>query len=690
MMTTEGDSTKPVPDTSTNSGRKGIESIISAGQGDLKPQSVVPNTTVVSPAIVRKPKSVQMSPLQQVDLVKIKILENEKMKQFSGNTFPNSVFPQFPLNIYQNKNLLTKDSNQKAPFTIPPLQKNMGPPVNKPPPSINVPPQAKNVPFPVPNFSGSSYSTNTSSAIQPTASPVNIRNSFPHPAIKLPPALKHDVPAPEPFYFKDSETGSFGVRCVCGQPHIEGLLIQCDICGFWLHGLCVNIARETEKDSYLCPFCQGKKIRCKCGLTKDYNIPLVQCTQCRFWVHKSCENLDYGIIPTDFICSFCGEKIYTFPKVSLNPDVIGVQNDVVQIQIDRNEILQGIPDGSFKDMIIEDLNKGELSFCQTISKYFQEFTFYFFERASDFWKVFSQVFMLIFQCPRQQVFSAIDYLGFRLLYSINTNSQFAPITKLIHSESITEFLSNQTMPRIEKQPKNINLIQSEDGKVLSSAALDDGAYITDLPGFLMHFDEVKADQGIPNSCITITDMDISIDLAGSPMSIVSNIKRSFHFNCVLKLVKINGEIRVALYATRMSGPLGEERTRRGPAIPEKGELFLPFDGDIPFNIIKNDWKEKKARPKINKPRDPVVLSPPPVPIKTQNTKKKPKESKRIKNEEQKVDLTLLSGFLEDIIPPLPFLLFPDRESAERFQIQKSIKTRSRTTRTQNPTSYEEA
>ena len=97
----------------------------------------------------------------------------------------------------------------------------------------------------------------------------------------------------------------YGIRCVCGDPHDDGFLVQCEKCEMWLHGTCINYARNAKCDHFYCPFCLKTKIQCVCGKSMYYDIPLIQCQKCGNWSHKSCENIEYGIIPTDFMCTNC-------------------------------------------------------------------------------------------------------------------------------------------------------------------------------------------------------------------------------------------------------------------------------------------------------------------------------------------------------------------------------------------------
>lgn len=237
------------------------------------------------------------------------------------------------------------------------------------------------------------------------------------------------------------------------------------------------------------------------------------------------------------------------------------------------------------------------------------------------------------------------------------------------------------MPRLERTPVSIKLIfDPKEDTVRTAVALEDGAFIADLPGFLEHTDEVKCDDGIPRTCLLVTDNDVIVDMEGAAFPVANHIRRSFHFNCIVRLVRVNGEARVALYATRTKGPLSDEKSRRGIAISEGGELFLPFDGEIPYPIEKIEWKEKK-RPKQRSPvvtraRSPAPPSEPEVP-KPRRVSAHQRNSHKGNSVEGESRLTLLSGFLFDDIPTLPIVQLPDEEAVERYKNQKLHKERMR-------------
>ncbi|OHT00855.1 hypothetical protein TRFO_32373 [Tritrichomonas foetus] len=270
-----------------------------------------------------------------------------------------------------------------------------------------------------------------------------------------------------------------------------------------------------------------------------------------------------------------------------------------------------------------------------------------------------------------------------------------------NSESIEQFLTNLQAPRLEKKPNHVNIyIKEQEQGVYSPISLEDGAFITEIPGFLLHTDEIEADQGIPKSSLMITDSVVIIDTRNTIFEPFSKkFRRSFHFNSILKLVRIRGEIRVGLFATRMKGPLSEEKIRRGDAVPINGEIILPFDGDIPFPTEKIEWKDKRRRKITNNETIPSNNQPNNISNRqipnnhnmthnlnnnmimnnqSPNHKMKKKITQQIVAKRCQINpkLTLLSSFIDETIPQMPFIVLSDEEDIDIYKMHvEKIKTR---------------
>lgn len=480
------------------------------------------------------------------------------------------------------------------------------------------------------------------------------------------------TPVPEPIYIDDEDGNKFGMRCVCGKPDTEnsGLLVQCDKCQNWLHGMCVCVARTKAGEAYFCPFCLGRRITCPKGDNTRWDLPIIQCSRCGSWVHKSCEDLDYGIAPNPFVCSRCGGKEFGLPLAKMDQDVI-TPNKITFFECNKYEILQEIPDGRFRDMVTADFEKSEINLHETVGAYFQIFGPLFFEKKSEFWQCFVDTFSKIFACDKHVVMSVIDSYAVGLLYQRTGPLEYSPIpSKFTVSESIRGFVESTNTSKYDEMPQPAELYVGRDSFVHSKAALEDGQFICDLPGFCLHTDEINANNGLQKTCLTVTNKDVVVDLGQSSFNMAHNLARSFHYNTVVKLYKVSDEPRVGLFAARMKGPLSEEKSKKGPAIQADAVLYVPLDGDLPFVTQKIEWKDRRGRGRI------PARTKQPEPAVKQNGKKKQQRPRKGAPIETPVTLSLLSAFLEDIVPPIPIIVKTEKELEEIQRVENS-RTRGR-------------
>lgn len=68
---------------------------------------------------------------------------------------------------------------------------------------------------------------------------------------------------------KKSEDEEDIIRCICGIPRDEGLMIQCERCMVWQHIECVKV--EASVASYHCEVCVPRPV--------DYEIPMDDFTE---------------------------------------------------------------------------------------------------------------------------------------------------------------------------------------------------------------------------------------------------------------------------------------------------------------------------------------------------------------------------------------------------------------------------
>ena len=482
---------------------------------------------------------------------------------------------------------------------------------------------------------------------------------------------QHDMQPSEPIYYPDEDSGQYGIRCTCGDNHNNGQIVQCEKCQFWLHMVCVNIPRASSADHFYCPFCLERRLRCRCKKNKNYNFPIIQCSKCGMWVHKTCEGLGFGIAPKPFLCSSCHRLPFVLPTVSLSQQEKDLRDFNIFVEPNRFEIVNSIQDGPFKSMLEHDLSNSELNFFETIAKYYNKFCQHFFSnQASEFWKVFVSTFSQLFGCDPIVICTAIDRLTYRLLYAATYTPFPDKVEKFEYSESISNYVNNSSVQEYKTMPQQTQLALDMNGNVITPVQFNDGDYICDLPGFLMHTDEMPSDNGIPPICFAVEDTDLVIDMSGSPFTFAPNVRRSFHPNASVRLIRVGGKPRVALYAEKQYGPLIDDKVKHQTpclAIPAGGEIILPFDGDLPFQIEKIQWKDKKQR----------------VRIATRAKEEKPQKKKRVTVNRKsnvassgpQIELTLLSGFLLDDVPPLPFVIISDEQMDERKRVQEKAKER---------------
>ena len=451
------------------------------------------------------------------------------------------------------------------------------------------------------------------------------------------PALEIDEPPP--VIYVEATSGRYGIRCICGNQVCDGVMTECGKCGFWVHNLCVNLARTAPNDKYFCPFCRKRPIRCSCGDAKRYSEPIIQCCVCRYWVHRACAGLGYGRDPPRFVCSNCSHYEAAIPVCTL--DESSGLKDVVSSNVkNRIELVQQIPDGSFRNFVIADLSRGELSLFATMSRYFNAFCETLFEEDREFWKVFISTMTQLLGVSQDVVLRAIDFLACKLLYKDPDppdSSLFVALSTFSLSERVELEINPESYANHEKNIEPVPIVMKGDRPCVTRA-VGDNEFICEVPGFVCVYTEMQASAGLSLDWISIPNTDYVIDTDKTSFTICQSIRRSFHYNCQPRLVRIKGELKVALFGHRVRTPLFEKErpSKKSPAIPEGGELILPLDADLPYPVPKIVWRDRKPRHR-------------PVPV---------------KQDPEKFG-TLLSLFYESSAPPLPVQVMSKEELHEK-------------------------
>lgn len=499
-----------------------------------------------------------------------------------------------------------------------------------------------------PQISPMLQQTEPQKAQQQEIDPAMFKKRFPRPVT---PAREIDLP--EPGLFSDAVSGSYGIRCVCGRQVDNGFMIQCENCNYWLHGLCMNIARSVPNEKFLCPFCKNKPIRCRCGNSKKYDEPIIQCVKCKYWVHKSCADLGYGRNPPHFICSFCGGGQLSVPYYRLPENQF--RDFTVLIQANYAEMVAKIPKGKFRNFILADLNKGELHFNETIARYFNAFASSLFEEDEAFWSLLTSTLTDILRIEKKVLFKAIDNLAMQLLYEKVPEARpslFVAFNTFKTSERAQMLLDKMSIPKYDQPLHPVQLLFAN-GRITPATPLADGQFICEVPGFLCHFFEANSENGIKATYVSVPDSDFVIDTDRTSFSISQHIRRSFHYNCHPKLVKVKGTVCALLFAHHVQGPMAHEKSRKYGALVKDEELLLPFDSDLPWPTPSDEWADRQP---------------------DKDTKRNTRRRK-----DAKVDLsknTLLSVFYSSRDIEIPLKVISEKDMKEKKE-EDLIKTSSR-------------
>ena len=430
-----------------------------------------------------------------------------------------------------------------------------------------------------------------------------------HPIRPKTPALEIDEPPP--VIYVEAATGRYGIRCICGNQVCDGVMTECCKCGFWVHNLCVNLARTAPNEKYFCPFCRKRPIRCTCGDAKRYSEPLVQCNVCRYWVHRACAHLGYGRDPPRFICTHCGGYETTTPVCALDASC-GLRDVLASPDTNRIDIVQQIPDGSFRNFVLADLGRGEMGLFGMMARYFNAFCECIFDEDKDFWKVFVSTMSQLLGVSQDVIFRAIDFLACQLLYRRTVAPEpalFVALSTFSLSERVELEIRADAYANHDKKMAPVEIVM-KDGRPCVKREVAENEFICEVPGFVCVYTEMPASNGLSLDWISIPNTDYVIDTDKTSFTMCRSIRRSFHYNCHPRIIRIHGELRVALFAHRLRGPGLEKQTKKGPAIPEGGELILPLDSDLPYPVPKINWRERKRHrtpPQTKEPEPPATL-----------------------------------------------------------------------------------
>ena len=335
------------------------------------------------------------------------------------------------------------------------------------------------------------------------------------------------------------------IRCVCGETRPDGYFVQCDRCGYWLHGACLCIGKLGETDKFECPFCTGQTISCCCNNNNDYSSPLIRCTLCGSWVHKVCNGIGYGRIPQRFVCKRCKPKMcYDVPPIK-----VFVSHNTVPLRPDSFDyIMENVPPGALRNMLVSDVSASTICIPSTVERYFKVFISQFMNFEPEFVSLFINSLSAITNMPRNYVVSCVDIVMFSFQY----------VPQEIRQPTTETFFSDYCLSMID------TVAQSDDSSTL----------VAYLSGDVLHVSEIKADNGIPCFCFRIEGTEFVIDCSSCSFRDIFSMKRSIDANCSIRLCSVGDELRVGLYSDAKT-------------------LLLPLDPEISYRVPRKQWKSKQ-------------------------------------------------------------------------------------------------
>ena len=381
------------------------------------------------------------------------------------------------------------------------------------------------------------------------------------------------LPKKDPIKIVDPASGeTWFLRCSCDVEAEDGyMLICCDRCGFWQHGICFNYNSHTLPEKYVCAFCENKPIRCKCGNNHDYRVSIIRCSKCGYYVHRRCEGLNYGPLPDgNFVCYFCGKSNYknfkpAQPQIPSN--VVVTNKSYMFTQEKLNALNSRYISGPFNKTLYNKFVGNELSAREFSERIYSKFNSFFFLchqlYASSVSKkkrnrlLNSFLSSLYYMCynfygiSKDKCIEIFDSLIYADLYQThifedgeqNEASEFTENARieLANMNNIIKFSIIPRAPPI-RNIKNMGLIAMTD--------MGPDQFITIVDGFIGDIEEFPYDPKVDSAYYLINGTRFVLDTTRVPSSPLHSMKRSIFGNCALKLVQIGDAVFCGLFVTR--------------------------------------------------------------------------------------------------------------------------------------------
>lgn len=185
---------------------------------------------------------------------------------------------------------------------------------------------------------------------------------------------------------------------------------------------------------------------------------------------------------------------------------------------ERFSIINKLPNGEFKDFVVDDLNKSEFPFRDTMIRYVDEFAPCLFNYSHEFWKHFATTLSDILHCKKIDIINAIDELVVSILYKPLPASIDPPVPHLFVSDSIRSNVESESLTRYESIPSTKPIYVTNDMAVCTETPIENNGFICEIYGILCHEDEIDATNGIPRNCFNILNTKVAINASGNSVS----------------------------------------------------------------------------------------------------------------------------------------------------------------------------
>lgn len=386
------------------------------------------------------------------------------------------------------------------------------------------------------------------------------------------------VNLPKPELIQDGINDPWTLRCVCEEKTVNGLLVSCEKCQNWQHGICVGLNAHTVPDSYICELCGNRPIRCKCGNNLNYRFSIIQCTSCGYYVHRRCVGLQYGPLPRgDFICNFCGKSKWKFSKIHI-PSSFKMESETAytfsqeKIENFHAQLLNG-PFNDFLTIDVAETTMSTREFCECLYNRFRSFFFVCHPLNQSpiskkkrhnllisFLTAAEYICHLFYDLSHDGFVDVFNTLIFNDLYMISNK-------KYDEDESGCEFTENSgfEIPRLTNLVKfqvipSTPTLQYIDGEIICDTELKTDTFIGLAEGLIGDLEEFNYDNGVDSFIYQITDTRLVLDTTHISTSPLHKMKRSIYGNCVLKLFQMGNQVFCGIFIgpAHLSVHKGEE------------------------------------------------------------------------------------------------------------------------------------